>query len=74
MKRSVKVKLEPDEIFSILSAYLTKEGFDVQGISADMETVFEGHGVNEHAARKFTGCTATCTIGAKTDGGIPDEN
>ena len=69
MKRSVKVKLEPDEIFSILSAHLTKEGFDVQGIIADMETVFEGYGVNEHAARKFTGCTATCTIEVKVDGG-----
>lgn len=74
MKRIVKVKLEPGEIFSILSAYLTKEGFGVQGISADVETVYEGYGVNEHAVKKFTGCTATCTMGAKTDGGIPDEN
>lgn len=69
MKRSVKVKLEPDEIFSILSAHLTKEGFDVQGIKADVETVNEGYGMNEHAVRKFTGCTATCTMKVKVDGG-----
>ena len=62
MKRSVKVKLEPDEIFSIISAHLNKEGFDVQGIIADVEFVNEGYGVNEHAVRKFTGCTATCTM------------
>lgn len=74
MERIVKVKLEPGEIFSILSAHLTKEGFEVQGINADVETVFEGYGVSEHAVRKFTGCTATCKMGAKTDGGIPDEN
>ena len=69
MKRIVKVKLEPDEIFSILSAHLTKEGFDVQGINADVETVYEGYGVNEHAVKKFTGCTAACTMKVEVDGG-----
>ena len=35
----------------------------------EVETVNEGYGASEHTVRKFTGCTATCTMKVKVDGG-----
>lgn len=67
MIRTITIKMKPDELATIIKDYLSKEGFEVseKNIRFNLETVYEGFGINEYATKKFTGCSVDCNLKTK---------